>query len=70
MLQQRPDTNGYYSAARHFNVRCAGNILFSRVTKRDLKELREEIIESVWAVEERRELTKTEIKKLCAGAIK
>ena len=67
MPRQRPDPDGYYSAARHFNVICAGNILFNRVTLRDLRELRAEIVESVWAVEERRELSRKEIVKLCAS---
>ena len=67
MPRQRPDADGYYPAARHYNVRCAGDIVFYRVTVRDLRELRPDVVQSVWAVEERRELTRQEIIKLCAG---
>jgi hypothetical protein len=45
-------------------------IIFNRVRLADLKELRGDIIQSVWAVEERRELSRAEILKMCAGKIK
>lgn len=65
-MPRKPDPDGYLRA-QHFNVKCAGNIMFNRVTVRDLKELRVEIIQSVWSVEERRELSRQEINKLCSG---
>lgn len=69
MPQQRPDRDGYYAAGQHhYNVRCAGGtVVFNRATARDLKELRAEIIESVWCVELRRELTRQEIRQLCCS---
>jgi hypothetical protein len=41
--------------------------VFNRVTARRMRELRAGIIEWVWIVEQRREATKAEIKRLCAN---
>lgn len=43
-----------------------GSIVFRYVPLRDLKELRAEIIHSVWCVGLKRELTRQEIVQLCS----
>ena len=66
MPRQRPDRDVYYPPSHHFNVRCEGDINLTYVPLRDLKELRAEIIHSVWCVELKRELTRQEIVQLCS----
>lgn len=69
-MRRKPERDGYHAAStRHFNVRCSGDIVFNHVLIANLKELRVEIIESVWCVELRRELTRQEIIKLCSGKL-
>lgn len=67
-MPQKPDTDGSYRAfsAQHFNVRCTGGFVFNGLALRELRELRADVIESVWVVEQRRELTRQEIAKLCS----
>jgi hypothetical protein len=52
----------------HFNIKCEGGIVFNRVRVNWFKDMRPEIIASAWCVEVRRELTREEIKKLCAAS--
>ena len=68
-MARKPDADGYFQTpdALHYNVRCCGDVVFNRVTARHFKELTSDIIEWVWIVEQKREATKAEIKKLCAG---
>ncbi|HEY2472468.1 MAG TPA: hypothetical protein VGI45_32085 [Terracidiphilus sp.] len=71
MKARHPDADGNYiaSGTQTFNVRCEGGIMFNRVTLRNLRELRLDIIERCWSVQSRRYLTKEEIAKLCSGKL-
>lgn len=66
-MPHKPDRDGFYVSefARHYNVR-AGDIVLNRIRADALQEIPVASIQSVWCVEEKRELTKEEIKKLCA----
>ncbi len=48
-----------------FNIHCVGDILFHRVRSNYFKGMRPESIQSAWCVEQKRELTRKEIERLC-----
>jgi hypothetical protein len=50
----------------HFNIKCRGDIIFHRVRVKFFRQFQANVIELAWCVEQRRELTREEIKKLCA----
>jgi hypothetical protein len=51
----------------HYNIKWVGGVLLNRVSARYSMELRPDVIEWEYCVAEKRELTKKEIAKLCAG---
>jgi hypothetical protein len=62
--QKDPPPKNPFSGC-HFNIRCEGNIVFDWVNARYFRGFRPEVITLAWCVEQRRELTREEIKKLC-----
>jgi hypothetical protein len=66
-MPHKPDRDGNHAPTTvHYNVHCVGGIVFNRVTVRNIRQLRIDVIERIWIVEQRREATKAEIKKLCS----
>ena len=67
MPTRKPDRDGNYVPpdCQHYNVRFTGSVVLNRVTARYLQGMEPALIQWVWCVEERRELTKEEIQKLC-----
>ena len=48
-----------------FNIQCRRDIIFHRVRAGFFRQFQANVIELAWCVEQRRELTREEIKKLC-----
>ena len=63
--ESRPLENPF--AGCYFNIRCEGNIIFYRVRARYFQGLRPNVITMAWCMDQRRELTRKEIEKLCSA---
>ena len=68
-MPRKPERDGNYVAPStlHYNIKCVGGVILNRVSARYFMELRPEVIEWVYSVAEKRELSRKEIQKLCKG---
>ena len=67
-MARDPDQNLFYNppGTTFYNIRFKGNVVQSRVTIRAFRDVKPELIESVWIITEKRQATLGEIRALCA----